>query len=95
MRINHCQLCGNPMFSFYTFSSPIVCDNCKTNGAPKCLYCGDELHIMDTSLRVDEEKGSDSIILEVLFHCHTCGQDYEKSQKFIGQNIRFDKKYWG
>ena len=83
MRINTCLLCGNPIFSCRN-----VCDNCKTNGAPKCLCCGDKLELMNTFIRVDEEKGYGSIILEVLFHCNTCGQDYEKSQRFVGQNTR-------
>lgn len=90
MCINGCSLCGNPIFNCDS-----ICDNCKENGAPRCLYCREELELMNTSLRVDEEKGSGSIILEVLFHCNTCGQDYEKSQRFIGQNITFNKKYWG
>ena len=57
------------------------------NNNPKCPHCCVELSYDDT---VDMEYDSESVILQSVGHCPSCGRDYQWQESAVIKDWKFD-----
>lgn len=67
-----------------------VCPHCL-NGGVSCPNCGKKLEIMNTSTCIINGK----LTLCTLYHCNNCHLDWERETNYIGEPIKFTRKFWG
>jgi len=66
-------------------------DACNSTNIQVCLDCGQPLHIMYNG----QYKNIDGLIDNTVFHCESCGADWESEINNKNNSSVFKRKYWG
>jgi len=83
--INTCVYCGDIIPKGME-----TCPICFNRGVV-CPKCGDTLEVMDTSNCIIDDK----LTLCTLYHCNSCHLDWEREANYIGEPVKFTRKFWG
>ena len=83
--INTCIYCGDIIPE-----GTQVCPNCLNDGV-LCPECGSVLEVMDVSQCIIDNK----FMLCTLYHCNNCHLDWEREANYIGEPVKFTRKFWG
>lgn len=67
------------------------CENSSSNDGVLCPQCGHVLELMSSHWY----NTRDGHARNTVFHCNTCGSDWEEDEEFIAQPVKFTRKFWG
>ena len=83
--INSCVYCGD-----IVPNETKVCPHCFNHGV-LCPNCGNTLEVMHLSECIIDNK----LVLCTLYHCRNCHLDWEREASYIGDPVKFNRKFWG